>query len=164
MLDTNDLLNTIKKAAMEANEASKPVAILFGKVTSASPLKINVEQKMTLSDAQLILTRNVTDYNVDMTVDHTTGTTSLNANHSHDASVEVNVNSTISPNTEGQTITNNVNASVDVESANINLNHSHSYKGRKSFTVHNGLVQGDEVILLRMQGGQKYIVLDRVKA
>lgn len=164
MLDTNDLLNTIKKAATEAVEASKPVAILFGKVTSASPLKINVEQKMTLSDAQLILTRNVTDYNINMTVDHTTGTTNLNANHSHNASVEVNVNSTISPNDNNARITNNVNASVEIENASINLNHSHSYKGKKSFTVHNSLVQGDEVILLRMQGGQKYIVLDRVKS
>ena len=158
MLDTNDLLNSIKKAAMEAMEASKPVAILFGKVTSASPLKINVEQKMTLSDAQLILTRNVTDYTINMTVDHTTGTASLNAN------AQVSVNSTISPNDNNAKITNNVDASVEVEQTNINLNHSHSYKGKKSFTVHNSLVQGDEVILLRMQGGQKYIVLDRIKS
>lgn len=164
MLDTNDLLNSIKKAAMEAMEASKPVAILFGKVTSASPLKINVEQKMTLSDAQLILTRNVTDYTINMTVDHTTETTSLNANHSHSANAQVSVDSTISPNDNNAKITNNVDASVEVEQTNINLNHSHSYKGKKSFTVHNSLVQGDEVILLRMQGGQKYIVLDRIKS
>ena len=34
--------------------------------------------------------------------------------------------------------------------------------GKIQVTVHNGLVVGDEVILLRQQGGQKYIVVDRI--
>ena len=107
MLDTNDLLNTIKKAAVEAVEAEKPVNILFGKVTSASPLKINIEKKMILTSEQLILTNAV---------------------------------------------------------ANIDISHLHEVSGTETFTVYNGLVVGDEVVLLRMQGGQKYIVLDRVVA
>ena len=68
MLDTNDLLNSIKKAAQEAVDASKPVALLFGKVLNTSPLEINVEQKMILSSEQLVLTRNVTDYETEVTV------------------------------------------------------------------------------------------------
>jgi hypothetical protein len=36
-----------------------------------------------------------------------------------------------------------------------------SSKG-KTITIHNALVVGDEVILLKKKGGQKYIVLDRV--
>jgi hypothetical protein len=40
--------------------------------------------------------------------------------------------------------------------------HSHDYSGRKKFLVHNGLKAGEEVILLRVQGGQRFIVLDRV--
>jgi hypothetical protein len=40
--------------------------------------------------------------------------------------------------------------------------HNHDYKGRKKYLVHNGLRVGEEVILLRVQGGQRYIVLDRV--
>ena len=40
--------------------------------------------------------------------------------------------------------------------------HNHSYTGRKTFTVHNGLVVGEKVLLLRMQGGQKFIVWDRL--
>jgi hypothetical protein len=40
--------------------------------------------------------------------------------------------------------------------------HNHDYKGRKKFLVHNGLKAGEEVILLRAQGGQRFIVLDRV--
>ena len=40
--------------------------------------------------------------------------------------------------------------------------HDHDYKGRKKFLIHNGLKMGEKVILLQLQGGQQYIVLDRV--
>lgn len=40
--------------------------------------------------------------------------------------------------------------------------HNHDYQGRKKFLVHNGLQVGETVILLQVQGGQRYIVLDRV--
>ena len=39
--------------------------------------------------------------------------------------------------------------------------HKHEYKGRKKITIHQGLKVGEEVILLKVQGGQTYIVLDR---
>jgi sortase (surface protein transpeptidase) len=124
--DFNDLLVTLKKAAIEAVAASKPTAVVYGKVISTSPLKINVEQKMTLTKEQLVLTRNVTDYEVAMTVDHATENTSGGSGESAFAS------------------------------------HNHAYTGRKTFTVHNGLVVGDKVLMMQMQGGQSYIVIDRV--
>ena len=61
--DAVELVKTMKKAALDAMESSKPVAVYFGEVQSVSPLKINVEQKMILGEAQLILSRNVTDFN-----------------------------------------------------------------------------------------------------
>lgn len=111
-----DIAALIKKAAVESVESEKPAAVMFGVVESVSPLAINVEQKMTLTSAQLALTRNVTDYAVDMTVGHFT------------------------------------------EQAG-DLPHIHAYAGKKSFLVHNGLKAGDRVILLREQGGQRFIVL-----
>ena len=39
--------------------------------------------------------------------------------------------------------------------------HKHEYKGRKKIIIHQGLKVGEEVILLKVQGGQNYIVLDR---
>lgn len=39
--------------------------------------------------------------------------------------------------------------------------HKHEYKGRKKIIIHQGLKAGEEVILLKVQGGQAYIVLDR---
>lgn len=41
--------------------------------------------------------------------------------------------------------------------------HTHSYKGRKTFLVHNNLKAGERVLLLMMQGGNKFIVLDRME-
>ena len=58
----------VKKAAVEAVEAGKPVNLLFGTVISASPLKIQVDQKAIYTEKMLVLTRNVTDYEVDITV------------------------------------------------------------------------------------------------
>ncbi|WP_036242490.1 MULTISPECIES: DUF2577 domain-containing protein [Megasphaera] len=39
--------------------------------------------------------------------------------------------------------------------------HLHGYKGRKTYRVHNELVVGDKVILLRESGGQRYVAIDR---
>ena len=58
----------VKQAAVEAVEATKPVQYLFGKVISVSPLKIQVSAKSIYTEKMLILTRNVTDFEVDMTV------------------------------------------------------------------------------------------------
>lgn len=166
MLDSNDLLNTIKKAAVDAVEASKPVAVVYGKVLSVSPLEINVEQKMILTSAQLVLTKNVTDYETEVTVHWLTETKSINANHAHELSGDVSVssNATVSPNPDNENVTiqNDVINTMAVEQTNINLSHNHSIDGRKQITIHNGLKVDDEVLLLRMQGGQKYIVIDKV--
>ena len=142
MLNLNDFLNVVKKASLEAVNADQPSDFLFGKVTSVKPLKILVEQKMTLGKAQLVLTRNVTDYEVKMTMDCETETTKLSATHAHEIEPE--------------------NDSLEIKSKTIGLNHSHSIKGEKTFIIHNALQVDDEVILLKKKGGQKYLVLDRV--
>lgn len=131
MPDAVELTKAIKRAAIEAINAEKPVNICFGKVTSVSPLKILVEQKMTLGEAQLVLCRNVTDYvtNVSIPIEYGWGTQKRSGGSQNEAFAS----------------------------------HDHDIVISKSkITVHNGLVVGDEVILLRQQGGQKYIVVDRI--
>jgi hypothetical protein len=124
--DANDLVRLIKKAAIDAIEARKPVNVCYGKVINANPLKIVVEQKFILEKSQLVLCRNVTEFTTNITMNWT---------------------SERAWNYDGDTIL---------------LTHSHDIKGKKQITVHNGLVVGDKVILIRQQGGQKYIVLDRI--
>ena len=145
MADYSELLNTIKQAASEAVEAGSPVNICFGKVISDAPLQILVDQKMTLTPSQLVLTRNVTDFTTMVTVQWTSE--KENENHKHQL-----LNITTS---DGATI-----ASAYTE--NQNTKHTHDVEGTKQMTIHNALEKGEEVILLRMQGGQKYIVLDRI--
>lgn len=130
MPDAVELMKTIKRAALDAVKASKPVEVCFGKVTSASPLKILVEQKLPLGEGQLILTRNVTNFKT-----YITGGNVKNYYY-----------------TGGDT---------DGGTAPVVPSHVHAI-GKVQITVHNGLVVGDEVILIRQQGGQKYIVVDRI--
>ena len=40
--------------------------------------------------------------------------------------------------------------------------HNHDYKGRKKILIHNGLRVGEFVWLIRQEGGQVFVVLDRV--
>lgn len=128
--DANELVTLLKKAAMDAVEASKPVNVCFGEVVSASPLKINVEQKMILGEKQLILSRNVTDHKTKIS---------------------------------GGNIQNYYYTGSTTESGTAPVSPSHVHAvGKIEVTVHNGLVVGDEVILIRQQEGQKFIVLDRI--
>lgn len=130
--DVNELLQSIKKAALDAVEASKPVNVYFGEVISASPLLVNVEQKMVLGKAQLVLTRNVTDFKTMVTVQWESEK-------------------------EEQTHTHNVEG-TDCQSEK----HTHEIVGQKEITIHNALEIGDTVILVRQQKGQKYVILDRI--
>lgn len=143
MRSANELVETLKRAAVEAVEAKKPVNVYFGEVIGILPLKINVEQKMTLSEKQLILSRNVTDFTTMVTVDYETE--SSTESHSHAV--------------KGKDSSGD---DIDLITGEESLAHAHRVTGKKRVTIHNGLVVGDEVILLRQQNGQKFVVYDRV--
>ena len=53
MLDSKNLLEIIKQAAVDAVNASNPTDYCFGKVISTNPLKISFEQKIILGKNQL---------------------------------------------------------------------------------------------------------------
>ena len=95
-----NLIETIKKAAVDAVRASNPVVFLFGVVIKENPLTINIDQKMELTEEFLVLTSQVKLY---------------------------------------ETIINNQKTIID-----------------------NSLKKDEQVILIRMQGGQRFIVLDRM--
>ena len=152
----------IKKMAVGATDANAPTAVLFGTVTKANPLEIAVEQKMTLTSEFLILTKNVKDYTVDVTMDWMTENKVLDANHAHSLSGDISVNSSGSAEGTSVSITNEVSNTLNVETQNINLTHNHAITGTKKITVHNALKVGDNVILLQQQGGLNFVVLDKI--
>lgn len=129
--------DSIKTIALNALESTKPSGIFFGTVVSASPLKIQVEQKMTLGAEFLVLSTLVQDFTVSMTVDHMT---EAETEHIHAVQDTYTGGGSSSP-----------------------TSHLHNYTGTKSFRVHLGLSAGEKVILLRIQGGQQFLVLDRVR-
>ena len=56
MASNTNLVQLIKRAAIEAVEASKPCAIKLGRVKSVNPLKISIGQKITLDEDFLFVT------------------------------------------------------------------------------------------------------------
>lgn len=94
------MINLIKREALKAVNATNPVNVITGTVTSTSPLQINIHQKLTLTNEFLIVIEHVTRYTV---------------------------------NVSGTTI-----------------------------VIREGLRINDKVVLLRMQGGNQYVVLDKV--
>lgn len=93
MPDAKGIVKKVHQAAVEAVESTKPVNVYFGEVVSASPLRVNVEQKMVLGEKQLILTRNVTDFKTKITAgniknyyytgDVNSGTAPVSPSHVH---------------------------------------------------------------------------------
>lgn len=52
----SEWVNVIKNCAIEAVEANKPTKVEFGKVIGLHPLKIEIGQKLTLTNDFLVLT------------------------------------------------------------------------------------------------------------
>lgn len=141
------LVELLKQIAGEQNKASRPVNVLFGTVLTEEPdLSVQLEQKKILTKEFLILSRNVTDHLVDMTMGD--GKTPQHFTEDADPN-ETDLKS---------------GGSGDPAFAPHSHKHSHvhEYKGRKTFYVHRKLLTGEKVILVSVQGGQAYVILDRV--
>ncbi|OPA76616.1 hypothetical protein BVG16_15655 [Paenibacillus selenitireducens] len=95
-----NLLELIKKAASDAVYAASPVNVVFGTVINTSPIEINVDQRLSLTEEFLVVAESTQELKVEI---------------------------------EG-----------------------------KEYEIRRGLQRGDIVLLLRVQGGQQYVVLDRV--
>lgn len=114
------LLKLMKRAGVEAVDTASPMRTLIGTVTSIEPLVITIEQRLAIPASFLLLTDNVIDKEVEITVDD-----------------EVEQSGSLEP-------------------------HNHGYTGKKTHIHHKNLKVGEMVLLLRVQGGQQFIVLNRV--
>lgn len=131
-----NLSNVIQDVVKQSIDFNKFTDVYYGKVVSDSPLKIKLNDIITLEAENLILTRNVIDHELDITVQWET--------------VKVKI-----PKTDKHT-----HAGGPI-SSNIDTLHMHPIKGRKKIIVHNKLKKDEGVILIKCYGGQKYVVLDR---
>ena len=64
MRNEDDLLRVIKRAAMEAVNASMPTAIVYGKVTKTDPLTVQLDAKRVYDSDFLVLTKTASDANL----------------------------------------------------------------------------------------------------
>ena len=132
MLNSSDFVKVIKKSAIEAVNNSKPADIFYGTVQSISPLTIFIDQKLILSEKFLIIPESLTDYETEISFD--------------DPSIK------------------QVFTTWDMEETSESTPSKISFKEKikHKITVYNSLKTGEKVILLRQQGGQKYMIVDRV--
>lgn len=85
-----ELLQILRELVVQTISAGKPADYILGVVESVSPLTIRVDQREIITEEFLILTDLVRDYQVDITVSHTTenrgggGGYAEFASHSHD--------------------------------------------------------------------------------
>lgn len=121
----SQLVDTIKQIALESVGATEPLEVIIGDVVGVDPLEIKIDPKIILQEGNIVLTKNTSEWTMEMSVDHITENRSGGGGYAEFAS------------------------------------HNHEYKGRKKYLVHNQLVMGDKVILLKETGGQRYIALDR---
>lgn len=139
----SDLLRLIKQSAKDAIENDNPMVLQAGTVIQVSPLHIKADNSIIHKEERgdLILTHLVKDYEVDITVKH---------------SVE-NIDKI-----ENKKYTKPGKAETPVIPMGDLTEHNHTYEGRKKIIIHLALTLGEKVLLLRENGGQRYIVLDRV--
>lgn len=67
-----ELIKLLKLISIQGVDAKVPVNVHFGVVETENPLTIRIDQKKILDKDFLVLSRNVTDYEVDMVVNHQT--------------------------------------------------------------------------------------------
>lgn len=125
---------SIRALASGVFDSMEPCRFERGVVTSVEPLSIQLTQDFNLTEEFLTLTNAVKDYSVDVTV---SWSTESEDQHKH----------------------TNGNDGKPTDSGDA---HKHEIKGRKKIVIHNGLTVGEVVLLLREQGGQNYIVVDRL--
>jgi len=134
------LIDVIRECVETNINKNQLCNVAFGTVTSDEPLEIQLDDKYILTKDYLILCRNVTEHEIYMTVEHET------ENHTHTHDIKVIDAYTCS----GEGI-------IEEET------HLHEYKGKQMFLVHKGLKVDERVVLIKMSGGQKFLVVDRLE-
>ena len=135
MSDMTDFLGVMQGVAGNVQKNSELVNLVFGKVETIEPLTIRVDAQTLLIEKELILTHLVRDYEVDIEVSHqTVNDDILNTLHNHPG----------------------------VPDNSFDSHHYHAYQGRKKIKIYQGLQIGEGVLMIKEQGGQRHVIIDRL--
>ncbi len=144
------LFELLKEVAVKANSSTSPCNWLFGTVTSVGPLKIKINNLITIDEPFLVLSHLVKDHYVDMTVSmQTENDKFLIKDHTHPYE-------DTQPN--GQPVIKNTQTTPDLD-----VTHKHEIKHTIKVLQHYGLKVGEKVMLIQKAGAKTYYVLDRIE-
>ena len=158
---------------MEANAAAgQPTDLRTGTVTGVSPLTVTVDgQAAPLQESQLLLTEAVVEKKIPVLehVHDTSGFSHIHQisslSHSHSYSGG-NTGSALGGSYPTETALGQDTYTSDarlLESQIICQEHGQPLPVENGYIILNrGLAVGDQVVMLRVQGGQRYIILSRV--
>ena len=173
-MNSEELLRTIQRIARNERLNSKPCDFVFGEVVSEEyeKLQIKISDKVILTEAFLVLTNAVQDHFVDIEVYSKTIDDNDLSEFQAERDTNVDIfNSHIHPITSLPVTLNGVPVGVGIGATDSTLtpntkvlktSHLHNIAGRKKIRIYNGLHKGESVLLLRAQGGNSFIVLDRM--
>ena len=146
-----ELLDVIQKICQTNYKAMSPTDLVIGTVVSASPLQISINTAMApLEKSVLYLTSAVIPKTLSL-LTHTHVTQGLE--HSH--AIE---NST----TETEPALDGEHESGEALGTVVCTENGVALANGDAITLNRGLAVGDKVLLLRVQQGQKFVVLSRV--
>lgn len=152
------MIEIMKVAAMDAIENSKPCDLRFGTVCSIEPLKIQVASDFIIPESLLIVPQYLTDYTVDTSL-------GMDSSSSSGNSMEVNVVEDMLVFTTPGGVEEDIEPVEDDESDptedTIDTEVAEPTDDR-AMTIYNSLEIGDQVALIRNQGGKMYYILDRI--
>lgn len=169
-----NLLTTIQEIAVNAVKSTNPVEFRYGTVTNADPLKIRLsDSTIEISGDSIILTVGVVEKKITIKK-HTHEIGSTIAGHTHSATLALSgtageiplsgtASGTTSPTTDFNSQTEIVNTVVEAVCKEFGQDLPvDSNNDEITFTINRGLEKGDKVIMLKVSGGQRFIVLSRI--
>lgn len=147
-----ELADVLHQMMTESAEAMQPTDLAIGTVTKADPLEITINTAMApLRKEVLYLTASVIEWKIP-TLQHLHQISSLSHEHSNSA---------------GAT-TKGLESEYPTQTS-LNTGTIHGYQNGAQLPIENGyiilnraLITGDKVLLLRVNHGQKFIVLSRL--
>ena len=148
----NSLSNLIKEIASKVIQSQKPSSFYYGIVISVAPLKIKLDTNLILTKEFLLVPKSLTNYKVNIEMDCYTENTKTDTSHIH------TVNYIDKYTSDGDV----ENKTIESEIGSFDNTHNHRIKGTKTILIYNALKVNDKVILAQVQGGQEFIILDKV--
>jgi hypothetical protein len=139
------IIEIIKTAALEAVENSNPCDLRFGTVSSISPLKVKVSNDFIIPESLLIVPEHLTDHGL------VTNLGGEGGDSGDGSSVTMKVVDEILTITTTAVVDESTETTEQVD-----------FVDERTITMYNSLEVGDNVVLLRNQGGSSYLIIDRI--